>query len=459
MAAEVPVPASFRDPAGGVFRRGDRFFRRVLPPGFGDLRRLVDSGLAGELCGQGRLTGFRIVAESPEERILELETLPFVSYPYEWCFSQLRDAALLTLDVALAALEHGMILKDASSFNVAFVRCRPVFIDHGSFTCYRDGEPWRAYRQFVMHFLGPLFLMKYVDVRCLGYLRGDLGGIPLDFISAQLPGRTWLSPGPLLHVHLHSKMQRRYSDTRGGDVPAPGAVALPRRRLERLLLDLRGCVEGLASPHPVTEWGEYYDDTNYSERAFRFKQEMVERFCRETKPARTVDFGANTGVFSGIALRHSGDVIAADLDPAAVEMLYRRNAGNAIHPVLQDLDNPSPGSGLFNEERSDFFSRSRGDLVLGLALVHHLRIGGNWPLERIARLFAETAPRALVEFVPKHDSQTRRLLRSRPDICADWTLDELVRALGRRYHRCEVLPIPESERTLIELSGLIRFPS
>lgn len=451
MMPEPPLPASFRDPSGQVFRRDGRIYRTVTPKGCADYRFFVDSGLARELTDSGMVVGFAETEPLDAGAILALEELPFISYPYEWSFSQLKDAALLTLDLNLKLLEKGMILKDASAFNVSWRKGFPVFMDHGSFTLYREGQPWQAYRQFVMHFLGPLLLMKEKDVRFLSFFRNHLDGIPLDFVSGCLPWSSWLKPSSLIHIHLHTRFQNRYSDSRREEGTSP---SMSLKNLVDLMKCLRNDVEGLTPPRLKTEWGDYYCDTNYSREAFAFKRETVERFCRELKPLRTVDLGANTGEFSRIAADCSGDVIAADIDPAAVEMLYRsiRRTGAPVYPVLQDLNNPSPGLGLFNEERDSFFARAHGDLVMGLALLHHLRIGANWTFPRIVRLFSGMAPAAVVEFVPWEDSQVRRLLRSRPDIfCPDWTLEDACASFRHAYEHCEIVPIPDSKRSLLLL--------
>lgn len=449
-------PASFRDPAGHVFEANGEIFRTVAPPGSEDYAHFISSGLAGKLQRDGKIVEFIEVGRDEDDQVLQLAPLPFVSYPYEWCFGQLRDAALLTLEVMLESLNHGMILKDASAFNVGWIGGKAVFIDHGSFAVYRENEPWRAYRQFVSHFLGPLLLMSKSDARHALQLRNFTDGLPLDYISRLLPAVTWFEIYPLLHVHLHARWQARYSDSRR---PLQAAVApLPRKRLIAMLSCLLNFIGKMKSPRAATEWGDYYGDTNYTAAAFAAKKRIVEACCADLSPGRVIDFGANDGEFSRIAERHAGMVVAADLDHAAVEHLYdsiRGDRGRKIHPVVQDLNNPSPGIGLFNRERKPFLARARGDLALGLALIHHLRIGANWSLEHIAELFAAAAPNALVEFVPKSDSQVQRLLRSRPDICADWRLEDVAGMLAKRYRRCETIPVPDSERTLIQLNGAL----
>ena len=186
-------PASFRDPTGFVYRQGGKIYRTISERGKSDFAHFLRSGLAGRLMQEKKIVPFQ-----PTENgtVIELRELDFITYPYEWSFSALRDAALLTLELTDIALEHDMILQDATAFNITFEKGRPIFMDHGSFCIYHPGDVWGAYRQFVMHFLAPLLLMKYMDLRCLDFFRSHVEGFPLDFASRLLPWRTWLKSDP-----------------------------------------------------------------------------------------------------------------------------------------------------------------------------------------------------------------------------------------------------------------------
>lgn len=444
-------PASFRDPAGYLFREHGGLYRAITPAGAADFQRFLASGLAAELTGDGRVIPFLETGPRGRERIIQVEALPFVSYPFEWSFGQLRDAAVLTLELELAALQHGLTLKDGSAYNVAWRGGRPVFLDHGSFAVHEEGAPWTGYRQFVMHFLGPLLAMKYRDHREILQLRSFTDGLPLDYVAKLLPRRTLLMLYPLIHIHLHAFLEKRHAGGR-----TKKSAALPRRKLVDMLSCLRDFIAGLTPPKDLAGvWTDYYGDTNYPAAAFAAKQELCAAVCRELRPALAVDFGCNTGEFTRLAAKEGGGtVIAADADAGSIERLYASIRGDGaipVLPVLQDLNNPTSRFGVMSREFDGFLTRCRSDFALGLALIHHLRIGGNWPLKTIARLFGENAPNALVEFVPKQDSQVQRLLASRPDICDDWTLEEVCRAFSPYYQSIEVLPLPESERVLLKL--------
>lgn len=449
MNKTVRHAGSFRDPAGFLYRVDGGLFRHIRASGREDFDRFERSGLAGELLAEKKLVPYRTERDDRTGKILQVEELPFVTYPYEWSFRQLQDAALLTLELARRGLERGLMLKDASAFNVAFHDGQPIFLDHTSFTIYRENSPWPAYRQFVMHFLAPLLVMKHVDMRCLGLLRENIGGISLDFASRLLPRRTWFSPTPLAHVHLHALMERRYSSREG----EARQVCMTPERLRTFLRALSDETAALKPPRQATDWEAYYRRNSYSDAAFAAKREAVREFCAAHPGGVTVDLGANTGVFSEIAAEHSDRVIAADIDPQAVEMLYEtaRTSCHKLQPVLQDLANPSPALGVFNAECAPFLARCRGDKVLGLALIHHLRITGNWDLERIVRLFADTAPHALVEFVPADDVQVKRLVRGRDAIYTDWNAEQVEAAFRTEYPVLDRIVLPDSGRILFAM--------
>ncbi len=440
-------------------RIGDAFYRRITAAGREDWRRFNDSGLAGELVADGLLLPFGEAVKQPSgDWLAPVETLEFVSYSHEWAFGQFRDAAVLTLELLLRALERGMTLKDASSCNVQRHRGRTVFVDHGSFTVYREGEVWAGYRQFVSHFLGPLLLMARGDRRHQLQLRNFPDGLPLDYVARALPRRNLFSLQALVHIYGHAWFQKRLQDTT--DLRPPEIRPLPRKRFQTLLLSLREFLAGLKSPAESGEWSDYYDHTSYSEASFLDKQRIVRELCRELAPRRVVDLGANTGVFSRIAAEESEVVIAADVDFPAVDRLYGQLRGSVdgarIYPLQQDLCCPSPGFGVLNRERLPFLERARADLALGLALVHHLAIGSNWPLPLVGALFAELAPAAVVEFVPKSDIQVRRLLRTRPDIFPEYGRAGLLAAFGRYYRRVKAFPIAGSDREIFLFDGRIQ---
>jgi ribosomal protein L11 methylase PrmA len=448
----LSLPGSFRDPSGFVFRRDGVLFRAVTGRYRKEYDRLMDSGLYAALVKENRLVAHQetpgiLFDRTDIYKTLKPEPVPFISYPYEWCFSQLKDAARLTLAIQQRALEFGMALKDASAYNIQFHNGRPVLIDTLSFEEYRAGEPWVAYRQFCQHFLAPLALMAHTDVRLSQLLRVYLDGIPLDLASRLLPGSTKLSPTLGTHIHLHAKSQEHYADK----AAKPTGRKLSRMAFLGILSSLESAVKGLNWKPVGTEWAEYYDETNYSDSALAEKERLVGDYLARAAPKTVWDLGANTGRFSRIASRQGILTIASDIDPAAVERNYLdcRERGEArLLPLVLDLANPSPGIGWANRERMSFLERGPTDAVLALALIHHLAIGNNLPLDRIARFCADIGRDLIIEFVPKSDSQVQRLLATREDIFSDYTREGFEQAFAECFETLDRSSIQGSERTL-----------
>jgi hypothetical protein len=425
MRTSGEVPGSFRDPSGFLFRRDRLIHRQINTVYKTHYDQLIESGLYQALADAGLLIPHEEVPISGPQpgkayKVIKPEQVPFISYPYEWCFSQLKDAALFTLEIQKKSLDYGMSLKDCSAYNIQFRDGRPVFIDTLSFEKYREGEPWIAYRQFCQHFLAPLALMSYKDVRLNQLSRIYIDGVPLDLASSLLPGRTRLSFGMLSHIHLHARSQRRF---------AGEPVSITDRKVSRIgllgLIDsLKQAIRKLIWQPQGTEWIDYLDDTNYSSDAFRHKQELVSGFLDSTDSKIIWDLGANTGFFSRVAAEKGMLAISFDVDPACVENNYRtcvdRHETNVL-PLLLDLTNPSPGVGWQNEERASLLDRGPADTALALALIHHLAISNNLPLDRVASFFDRICSSLIIEFVPKSDSQVQRLLMTRQDIFPDYT--------------------------------------
>ncbi|QOC23743.1 class I SAM-dependent methyltransferase [Wenzhouxiangella sp. AB-CW3] len=455
--AATVAAASFRDPSGFVFRQDGVVYRQVNQRYREDYHRLIDSGLYQKLVERGLLIPHEEVDGPVAEpdtayRILRPEPLEFLSWPYEWSFSQLKDAALATLEIQRLAMQHDMSLKDASAYNIQFHRGRPVMIDTLSFEVYREGEPWVAYRQFCQHFLAPLALMARRDIRLGQLLRVHIDGIPLDLAAGLLPRRTRLRPGLAMHLHLHARYQRNYADA----APSQSGKSVKQARVSRTGLlgmvdSLRGTISKLNWNPGGTEWADYYQATNYSEGAFTAKQALVDRFLDAVSPEAVWDLGANTGEFSRIAARRDIPVVAFDIDPSAVEKNYRRlraEQQSGPLPLLLDLTNPSPGTGWHERERDSFLDRGPVDCAMALALIHHLAISNNVPLDRLADFFADACRHLIIEFVPRGDSQVQRLLSTREDIFDTYDAEHFEAAMTRHFEILEREPVEGSERTL-----------
>jgi len=456
------LSASFRDPSGFLFSRGEVLYRQVNRKYEQEYARLMDSGLYEKLVKAGLMIPHvevdQIQAESDSagavaHKIIQPERVPFISYPYEWSFGQLKDAALTTLSIQRRALKVGMSLKDASAYNIQFVRGRATLIDTLSFEIYKEGQPWVAYRQFCQHFLAPLALMSLKDVRLNQLLRVYIDGVPLDLASGLLPSKTRFNFGLLANIHLHAGAQKKYSGT---EVKSRSGT-MSKQAMIGLIDGLNSAVQKLTWNPSGTEWGNYYDITNYSDAAFEHKKQLVGEWSTRLKPKLVWDLGANNGVFSRVAGEGGAYIVSSDIDPAAVEQNYRQmkseKAENLL-PLLLDLTNPSPSIGWANEERDSFGARGPADMVLALALIHHLAISNNVPLPQVADFFAKMGKWLVIEFVPKPDSQVQKLMVSREDIFPTYTREGFEAAFQQRFKICEAVNVRESERVLYLMESL-----
>ncbi len=457
-----PDPGSFRDPSGFVYSRDGRLFRQINRSFADRWDQLAGSGLLETLQARGLLVRHEErdldhAHSADAHAVIEPERIGFISYPYEWSFGELKDAALLTLEAQTIAAAAGHALRDASAYNVQFRDGRPILIDTLSFEPTTD-QPWAAYRQFCEHFLAPLALMAHRDVRSGLMLRDFVDGIPVDLAAALLPGRTKLDLGLASHIHAHGRAQRRHAQRRHAPGSSERTAPAPRRmsplQQAALIDNLRRTVEGLSWRPVGTAWADYAGNTSYAEDAARSKDDLVRRFLADAGGEVVWDLGANTGRFSAIAASLGRRVIAWDGDPAATELHYRqvRERGErSVLPLLVDLTNPSPALGWAHTERRSFVDRSNADVVLALALVHHLAVGRNIPLSMIADLFASLAPQLIVEFIPDSDPMVQQLLGARRDAFAYPSIEGFRETFGTRFTVAEDAPISGSARRLLRL--------
>lgn len=449
--------ASFRDPSGFMFWRDGEIYRCIQASYADEFRAAESCGLFAAAIDAGLLLPFETceAARLPVQfgdrnrcTVLKPRQLKAISYPYEWSFTALKDAAIRTLRLHLLALEHGFLLKDASAFNVQFVDGAPQFIDHLSFDRIAHHDAWPAYGQFCRHFLSPLLLMSYVDLSFGSILQKYIDGPPLELVSRLLPRHTMLSPAIQMHLHMHAHLSKSYAGTHERVGAGKG---LSTRGFNSIAASLLKLVERLEPKDQVTEWGDYYSDTNYSERAFSAKADMLRTMVQAARPRLIWDLGGNNGEFSR-ALHDLADlIICMDIDPRAVDQNYircRKDKIPNVLPLIADITNPPPAMGFANRERPALFERSRPDLVIALALIHHLAISNNLPLEYVADFLADHAPSLIIEFVPKSDSQAQRLLANRPDIFPDYTREGFESAFGKRFAIAKADDIPGTERIL-----------
>jgi hypothetical protein len=445
--------SSFRDPDGFIFSYNGKLYRCINFSYQQNYEHLIQSGLYDKLVENELLIPHKEVQIPDIEttinyyKILEPEAIPFISYPYEWSFSQLKDAALVTLQIQKMALQYGMCLKDASAYNIQFRHGKPILIDILSFEKYQEGKPWFAYKQFCEHFLAPLALMAYKDIRLNQLLKIYIDGIPLNLATKLLPFRSWLRLSLLLHIHLHARSQK-YLLNKNINVDKR---TFSKKSLLSLIDSLESAISKLKWEPEKTEWSEYYKDTNYSQEAMFHKKKLVDDYIEEIKPTIVWDLGANIGIFSRIASNKGIYTVSFDSDPSVVEKSYlqvKNYKERNILPLCLDLTNPSPSIGWSNKERLSLIERGPCDLALMLGLIHHIAISNNVPLIQIANFLSQICRYLIIEFVPKDDSQVQRLLRFRKDIFQDYDEKNFEKAFLNYFSILKREKIVDSKRTI-----------
>lgn len=443
MAQMMLDSGSFRDPSGRVFSENGKIFRSIFDPGVKDFEAARDAGVYDELMEAGLLLSHREVNKNdlnPEGSIycLTHPRLPMISYPWEWSFSMLKEAALLHLNAMEMLLPHGFWLRDASAFNVQYDGNRLRLIDTLSIGKRIPESPWVAYRQFCSHFLAPLAMAAYCDVRTLSLWRNYIDGYPLDLATRMLPLRKRFRPGLFVHLFLHARFQN--SADRKEDLGKSRSAGKPKvsdRGLLGLIRSLRRTIEGIKWKRTSRVWEEYEDIRTYKAKDVVQKSDYVDMLVQRLKPRMVWDLGANIGEFSLIAASHGAFVVSIDGDPACTEHLYiktsRENEFKGILPLTMDLANPSPGLGWDSRERLSLMERGPTDLVLALALVHHLVFSCCVPLPLIAGWFARLGNHLVVEFIPPSDPMVKKLLKNRNNVHLPYDFEVFKSSFGKIF--------------------------
>ncbi len=454
-------PASFRDPAARVLRHDGQILRYLTSAALHDFETLSSTRFYREFTESGRLVATErtsspqnLPLSDPWAAVLRHQTIPIVSYPYEWCFSMLQDAALLQLDLLTAALDEGMTLKDATPFNIQWLGTRPVFIDIGSFKVADPGEPWAGYRQFCEMFLYPLFLQAYKDVPFHPWLRGSLEGVEAGHINSLMSARDRLRPGVFTHVYLLSKLQSGYEATQRNvrkDLRSAGfSVELIKHNVKRI----RRIVERLTWSRARSTWSNYVQCNTYEEVDRERKKQFILRAAGSKHRSCVWDLGCNTGEYSRAVCECADLVVAVDADHLAIEHLYRDlkdEQSLRILPLVGNLTDPSPGLGWRHRERQTLEKRSRPDLILALALVHHLSIGRNVPLLDLVEWFASFEADLVIEFVAPEDAMVEQLLRNRDKLDFGYTQDRFEACVDHHFVIAETEVLQSGTRTIYYL--------
>lgn len=449
---------SFRDPSGRVYVIADRVFRTVMPSAAEDFEFVRSTGLLKRLIEEGHVIAEKTVDPSVlgasargARYVLEHPRLPFVSYPYEWPFPALKAAALLQVELYLKALAHGVTLSDATAYNIQFRGVEPVFIDTLSFRRYREGEFWTAHRQFCEQFVNPLLLRALIGIPHNAWYRGALEGVPVQDLSRLLPWRRKLSWNVLTHVSMQARFQRRSTHKDDAERRIQGK-GLPLIAFQQIL---RGLQKWIARLEPAdtgkTLWVDYAQDNSYASEEARAKRRFIAEFAAAVKPRLLWDIGCNTGDYSKAALEAGTEfAVGFDFDQGALDRAFSRAKTERLNflPLFLDAANPAPSQGWAQAERMGLRQRADADAVVALALIHHLAIARNIPLDEVVDWLVSMAPQGIIEFIQKSDPMVQTLLRLRADIFSEYSEASFVRALEARAEIVQSAMVSATERRL-----------
>jgi hypothetical protein len=450
---------SFRDPLSRVFVGNGEVVRAFTAVGAKDIEKVwkkpsIQNALAsGELIESNLVSPSSVGLNDPWMTAMTHPLIPFISYPYEWTFSMLKDAAQLQLKLTRETLADGIGLKDATPYNVQFIGSRPQFIDAGSFEKRRKGDPWYGYRQFCEMYLYPLMMQGYLGVGFQQFLRGSVNGISPDTMRKLLPASIRRPrKGRLTHVVLHAAAQNRFADSDNNMKSDAAKAGMNAQVLDATLRKLQGIVKKISLGDKKSTWSEYSERGHYIESSLDEKQKFVRDAVASAPRKQVWDIGCNDGVFSRIAAAHSDYVVAMDADPLVVDRLYntlKAEKNEQILPLYVDLTDSGGGVGWRGQERPGVFDRGRPDIVMALAVIHHMAITFHVPLASQLDMFRDLTPELIIEMPHADDPMVRKLLTNKRDgIHDDFTLEEFERLLNERFTVKSKMLLSSGTRTI-----------
>ena len=451
---------SFRDPAGQVFYHSNKVYRIVNQTGkkridFLNSKDLITKSSKNNFLIESRLLNGQEMKDlgfKNEEIIFEHKKIPYVSYPYEWSFSQLKAAALHHLDFNLFLLDQGATLIDASAYNIQFIGSKPIFIDLLSIKEYIEGEYWYGHKQFCENFLNPLILTSKKGVQFNNWFKGNLEGIPTNDLNNLLNFLDKFSYNIFVHVYLLNKFENKYKD-QNKEVKINLKRKFPKNNFISMLKQLRSFIKNLKPKKIKTVWENYSVANTYEKSEENEKVKIVKKFINENKFNKIIDLGCNDGFYSKIAVNENTNfVVGFDYDPISIDRAFndlKKNQTNFL-PLIFDATNPSSNIGWNESERKSFNKRVDFDALLALAFEHHLVIAKNIPLLDAINWLISLAPKGLIEFVPKNDETIQKMIKFKGDIFPDYNENNFKNCIEKKAKILSITQITSSGRKIYQ---------
>ena len=428
---------SFRDPSGQIFKvltsSGLKIIRGVNENTLNNQRDLFSEDFFQNFVKKGKIIESFILDSNliDDQKVLnnwpyflEHKTVNLITYPYEWTFGQLKDAAILHLELLKTSLENDWIIKDSSPYNIQFVSNKPIFIDTPSFDKWKEGEGWDSYRQFCMMFLYPLMLESYFDLDFRLLLRGNLDGIDPKFIFKILGVKSILKKGVISHVLLPYIIERNILKKEKNTAISKKRNHIKHSKLSVIALvdSMLRIIKNLETGSNLSAWADYDHENTYEKKDNDAKKNFINKLTKDKRYKTVWDCGANTGLFSEHIEDNVNEIVAMDSDPIAIEKMYQRLKAKKsnINPLVMRLENMSPNQGFNSSERVKLEARSNPDLIMCLALIHHIRIGSNIPCDIFLNYLRSLNSEIIIEFVNREDEMVKKLMMNKKEKYKDY---------------------------------------
>tara|TARA_B100000123_G_C25716406_1_gene422357 strand:- start:71 stop:1462 length:1392 start_codon:yes stop_codon:yes gene_type:complete len=453
---------SFRDPSNRIFESEGKIYRAIFNSGKSDYINIQQSGIIQKLINKNYLIdtdeldrGNKLYSHEELKNvyiILKHKKIPFISYPYEWCFEQLKKAAIFHLDLQLYLLENNFNLKDSSAFNIQFIGGEPIFIDFFSLQKYNDGDYWIGYKQFCENFLNPLYLSFKKNVQFNHIIRSNLEGISSTTLNNLLSFKDKLSLNVFSHIVLQSRYEKKVLlDEKSSIKKFKKLKKLPKKNLISMITIIKNWIKKFNIQNKKSTWSDYSVINTYKDFEKKKKIDIVKKFTNKIKPNLLVDLGCNTGDYSIAALENGANyVVGFDFDIESLNKSYDRSPN--FLPLWFDAANPSPDQGFMQKERDGFERRVKSDALISLAFIHHLVIAKNISVKMFVEWISKISQFGLLEFVPKNDETIQKMLISKRDIYKDYNIDNLIKYLEYDFKIVSIDQVSESGRKIIEYS-------
>ncbi len=452
---------SFKDNHGNVLKLNDRILRGLTNTGYSNFKKLLsDKILEKSIYEKFLINTWDVNSELTElrekfnfEYYIEHEKIDFISYPYEWSFQQLKDAAIFHLNFQIFLLDRNYVLKDASAFNIQFEGSRPIFIDVTSIIPYQEGDVWNSHDQYCREFLNPLLLSSKKNVPFNNIYNGNLNGISTEELNNIFSIKDKLSLNIFLHIVLKSYFQKKEYNL--DKINKISKKSISKKSYKNILLSLKSWIKKLQvnKKNFFSLWKNYSEKNTYLNFQEHEKKQIIKNFFKKNKINNCLDIGCNTGEYTFVALENGlNKGIGIDSDHISLNSAYSKakKLKSNFTTLYIDLLNPSPNRGWILKERDSFIGRYKFDSIIALAVIHHICIGGNIKLDQAVDFLINIAPKGLIEFVPKNDYTVKKMLGLREDIFSDYSEENFMRCLEKSSNITNIFKIPESDRKVFE---------